>query len=118
MKRTVLERRTGLRRFTPLRRRRSPDRQLEESRQIVRARSDGRCEARLFGCTGVGVHAHHRLRRSQGGSHHPTNLLWVCWACHKTIHDYPAHARRAGLLLGRKATDAMSAPPTDRGADG
>lgn len=63
-------------------------------------RSQGRCEARGFSplCTGYGIHAHHVVRRSQGGRNEPSNLLWVCHPCHERIHACPADALVAGLL--------------------
>lgn len=39
-----------------------------------------RCEVR------VGVHVHHRVFRSQGGSDVDENLEWLCMACHNEAH--------------------------------
>lgn len=33
-----------------------------------------------------GVHVHHRVKRSQGGSDVPENLVWLCIACHSDAH--------------------------------
>jgi 5-methylcytosine-specific restriction endonuclease McrA len=30
---------------------------------------------------------HHVVYRSQGGKHGKDNLVTVCWACHRLIHD-------------------------------
>ena len=64
----------------------------------------GGCQARIPGvCTGLGECAHHRLRRSQGGTDDILNLVWVCRACHITwIHRYPHDAAARGLLIMRK----------------
>jgi hypothetical protein len=79
--------------------------ELRQSRKAIIARSGGRCEARLEGiCAGEGQHAHHVVRRSQGGTHAPDNLKWVCGICHYYIHAQPAKAMSLGLL-------ASSAPP-------
>lgn len=58
------------------------------------------CEAELHpDCTGIGVHRHHRRRRSQGGRDDAPNLLWLCAFCHTAVHADPAEAYRRGLLL-------------------
>lgn len=44
------------------------------------------------------VHAHHKLRRSQGGGNSLDNLLAVCPSCHRMIHDNPAFSYREGYL--------------------
>jgi len=33
------------------------------------------------------VYAHHRLPRSRGGKHTPENRAWLCWNCHREVHD-------------------------------
>jgi hypothetical protein len=47
----------------------------------------------------VGVHAHHRILRSQGGPHTDRNLLWVCLACHDWIHAHPGQAHARFLIV-------------------
>lgn len=91
-------------RRTPLRRvgkkaQRDRD-EMTTSRVLIIHRSGGRCEADGFSpyCSGVGTEAHHVVRRSQGGSNDPSNLLWVCAADHQRIHQYPEAARQRGLL--------------------
>lgn len=70
-----------------------------KARRAVQLRSQGRCEAVCCEqCTGQGNQAHHVRRRSQGGADDPSNLLWVCSACHHEIHARPAWARERGLL--------------------
>ena len=43
-------------------------------------------------------HMHHKLRRSQGGTNDPSNLVPVCFACHERIHRNPSWARAYGWL--------------------
>ena len=57
------------------------------------------CEARWGDCQRIGVHAHHRRLRSQGGGHDSENLLWVCPNCHVDIHANPAQAIKKGHIL-------------------
>ncbi len=74
------------------------DESLADARRAVFARSVGRCEANWPGCTTGAEHAHHRLRRSQGGKHTPENLLAVCSHCHEQIHRNPARAYELGHM--------------------
>jgi len=70
------------------------------SRDIVKQRSGGNCEARIAGvCTGRSSHVHHRLRKSQGGTDAPENLLDLCLACHGYIHSNPGWSYDEGFLL-------------------
>ena len=94
-----LRRNTPLKRTGPIKSRSRKDPALESARREVFGRSTGRCEARWDGCTGVAQHAHHRLRRSQGGGHTAENLLAVCSHCHDEIHRNPAKAVSLGHLL-------------------
>ena len=65
-------------------------------RAAVAARSGGVCET----CGNhPGVHWHHRVLRSQGGTWNPANGLWVCALSHNWIHDNPSAARKLGWLL-------------------
>jgi hypothetical protein len=100
---TPLRAKTTLKRSGPIKTRRRKEEGLAEARKVVFSRSSGRCEARWEVCTGVAQHAHHRLRRSQGGQHTPENLLAVCARCHTAIHDNPARAFDLGHLL--RSTD-------------
>jgi hypothetical protein len=84
---------------------RREQREYVEARRVVAHRAGGQCEA-AFGlsCKGTGSEAHHKLRRSAGGSNDPENLLWVCGGpdgCHERIHQNPDVARARGLLLSR-----------------
>lgn len=77
-------------------------RELAKARTVVIERAHGRCEASFSPhCAGVGHHAHHVLRRSQGGPNTPENLLWTCAACHGLIHAEPERAMRAGYLRSK-----------------
>ena len=70
-----------------------------QARAEVIERSGGRCEAAVEGvCRGGGDQAHHVRRRSQGGQDDPSNLKWVCDACHGHIHANPTAAEALGLL--------------------
>lgn len=94
-----LERRTALRQHTGAHRVR---RDYEAARDVVKGRSGGRCEAGTFlVCVGRGAHAHHVLRRSQGGPDTPENLLWVCPPCHGHLHANVEWAKEQGLLRSR-----------------
>lgn len=92
--------RTRLNRKTPLRAK--PKRASAEytaAKKEIFAASNGACQAHIEGvCVGPAHHAHHLLRRSQGGTDEPSNLLPVCFSCHDWIHTHPAEAREKGLL--------------------
>lgn len=76
------------------------DKQLDEITPLLLERCKGRCEARTPDCTGRAEHRHHALRRPHtGGRHHLEDLLYVCNACHRRIHDNPAEAYERGWLL-------------------
>lgn len=54
-------------------------------------------------CDGRG-HIHHRVLRSQGGTHTADNLLYLCRAHHELAHDHRrAEAEATGVII-RKAT--------------
>lgn len=96
---TPLQAKTPLKRTGPIKARRKSEPELQKSRSVAFERADWICEARWEGCTGRAEHAHHRLRRSQGGKHTPNNLLAVCAWCHEQIHRNPAKAFDLGHLL-------------------
>lgn len=71
-----------------------------DSKREVLQRSNGACEARVPNvCDGPAAHAHHKKRRSQGGSDDPGNLIGVCFACHEWIHRNTAKSIAAGWLI-------------------
>jgi hypothetical protein len=81
--------------------RRAKARQYAAARALVRERAEGLCE--LPGCGAQGVLAHHKRRRSQGGTDHPTNLMWLCLADHESIHRNVAWAEASGYLIRSEA---------------
>lgn len=78
-------------------------------RSIVYARSQGRCEV----CTRPAHSVHHRVKRGQGGTWDPTNLLHVCGDgtryCHGWVEANPAHAVALGLWV-RTGDDPARVP--------
>lgn len=94
--------RSPIERTTPLRRKpRSGDAQrtYNFNRAKVERRAEGLCEVRVDRiCQHLGDQAHHRLRRSQGGSDQPSNLIWTCSSCHGHIHANPAWAYEHDFL--------------------
>lgn len=72
---------------------------LRTARAAVKRRAEGRCEADIADvCTAEGVHAHHVVLRSRGGTDDPHNLIWACTPCHAWIHDNPTEATALGLM--------------------
>jgi 5-methylcytosine-specific restriction endonuclease McrA len=96
----TLQRHTPLRR-TMFRRKAPKPSPMKQAREAVVRRSSGRCEALTPVCTGRMEHAHHVVRRSQGGKDEPENLLACCAACHGYIHDHPAESFDRGWLRHR-----------------
>lgn len=86
----------------PYRPKRKSDAEWRKARGEVLKRAVNRCEARRPRCMGEAAHVHHVLRRSQGGTNEPHNLLAVCFRCHEWIHANPKEAAAAGLLRLRK----------------
>lgn len=68
-------------------------------RRAVHARADGCCERCRVRLPWPEWHCHHRKLRSQGGADDPTNLLALCWRCHRSVHDHPADSYREGWLV-------------------
>jgi hypothetical protein len=89
-------------------------------RERCRDRAGGRCQAQVPDvCEGRGVHAHHLLRRGQGGLDELDNLAWLCGSCHGHVHRRVAWSYTVGLL--RRRTDPGPfpwAPDTGRPACG
>lgn len=92
--------RTPLNRKTPLTARpKQASKEYVAAKRAILTRSNGKCEARVEGvCVGMAHHAHHILRRSQGGTDDESNLLAVCYGCHDWIHTHPAAAKESGFL--------------------
>lgn len=111
MKRTPLTRRARLRRRTQLRSGGSIRRRFRpgwfKARRFCEGRANGLCEANTPACPPGrhrGAHAHHIILRSQGGSDDPSNLLFVCSAAHRWIHDHPAESYVRGWLRRAEAS--------------
>lgn len=91
-------RRTRLKPMSVKRRRRNEE--YRKVRDTVAERE--LCEAQVSGvCRIYGAHAHHILRRSQGGADTPENLAWLCAPCHEWTHQHPEWAKGVGLLRSR-----------------
>lgn len=78
-------------------------------RAVVYARSGGLCEV----CRRPAASVHHRVKRGQGGTWNPANLLHLCgdgtmW-CHGWIEGHPQHALALGLWL-LNGTDPLTRP--------
>ena len=71
------------------------------NRDAVGRRSNGWCEIIHLNCSGRATEVHHRLMRSQGGGHDVDNLLHLCGAGHRLVHDNPEHSYGKGWLLHR-----------------
>lgn len=78
-----------------------PERTEEEkaARALVRTRSQGFCELRLFGCLGRATDYSHRIGRGVGGQWTASNGLDSCRECHAWCHRRPAEAKDLGLML-------------------
>lgn len=60
-----------------------PERIPEAVRYAVFERDNEQCQV----CgTSNALHLHHVWYRSQGGSHHQSNLVTVCFRCHERVH--------------------------------
>ena len=92
----------------PSRKKRREQRDLDKAIAVVRARSKGRCEIQWSTnvCTVWGSEPHHRVLRSQGGTHDPDFVWWACHACHATAHANPAQARARRIILSKYEGDA------------
>lgn len=93
LKRSKLARGTSkLSRATSLRkvgkRGRADRSELDRVRASVLKRARNRCERCGLSSDIVGpLHLHHRLRRSQGGTHVASNLAALCRDCHDEVHN-------------------------------
>ena len=87
-----------------MKRKRKANKPLDDARVVAMQRAEMLCEAKWEQCTRWGVHAHHKRRRSQGGTDTPDNLLIVCASCHLMIHTNPKEAAERGhLFMGKDA---------------
>lgn len=105
MKRSPLQRYTRLRR-TAISRRTHHRSGAELTdwkvvRDLVIERSHGLCEGDTPGCQNGphrGEHLHHVILRSHGGPDEAWNLLHLCAAAHRWVHDHPAESYELGLM--------------------
>jgi 5-methylcytosine-specific restriction endonuclease McrA len=73
---------------------------IERVRGEVLERAGHRCER----CASTWrLELHHRLRRSQGGSHEPENISVLCQTCHRSIHAALVHDWRDWIVQAVKA---------------
>lgn len=74
---------------------------MPDARDAVRARSGGRCEVRMPGCSVVATGMHHRYMKGRIDT--IENLLDVCAECHtqspQAIHRNVAESYANGLLV-------------------
>ena len=91
-------------------RRRIRDENYQARREMALARSQGFCEAVLEDCTGWAEQIHHLAGRGGPDPHRVAlddwrapgnNLLAVCGACHREIHNFPRASREAGFMRSR-----------------
>ncbi|PSP55375.1 hypothetical protein BRC82_05370 [Halobacteriales archaeon QS_1_67_19] len=56
------------------------------------------------------LHCHHIRPKSQGGSHHPSNLKTLCWRCHNRVHRHhvPRKSSRRSRSKTTSSTDSGS----------
>ena len=63
----------------------------DQRRKAIYKRDGYACQncGRRGGPTGTAeLHCHHIVPKSKGGSHHPSNLITLCWKCHNAQHDH------------------------------
>ena len=76
------------------------DAEYAKARRVVYARDVG-CVALRRDVPGLcvgGLHVHHVLPRSRGGSHDVENLVLLCSWHHEWAHGHPELAKGYGLL--------------------
>ena len=107
MKRTPITRKSALKPVSAKRKSTMAD--YKRAKEEIMQRGDGACEARVVNvCTGGAEHAHHKKRRSRGGTDDGENLIAVCFHCHEWIHTHPADATALGLLTVDNAEGEQS----------
>lgn len=72
-------------RRTPLRKKGRRALRDQEALAAFRANPPSRCER----CNRRRkLHPHHMLPRSRGGKHEAENRAWLCFHCHRLVHDH------------------------------
>lgn len=84
----------------------------QRSRDLVKARDRFRCVRCLV--PAPNGHWHHRRTRLVRDEHQhcPCNGVWLCPACHAWVHQHPAEAREAGLIVYRSVSEPATVPVT------
>jgi hypothetical protein len=82
--------------------RRREQRELDKLFREICAENGGACVLHCSSnCSGIATEPHHKLGRGIGGKDVKENILPSCHACHRFVHDHPAAAYAAGLMLRR-----------------
>lgn len=89
---------------------RNRDRDYAAARVDAYEAAGGRCRARVSrACSRQCEEIHHVAGRNVENPHALANLLAVCHACHRWIHENPAAARERGLMRSRLARTQQGA---------
>ena len=93
-----------LTRKAPMKRTRPTPTLPPKMRAVLVERSQGWCEARLYGCTGRATDAAHRIASKMGGRPlgddlRLSNFLHLCRTCHRWCEGNPVLAEDLGLML-------------------
>lgn len=89
-------------------------------RSMLEARSDGWCEAQVWGCQGRATDCCHRIAAKAGGrpkgdDRRLSNVWHGCRACHQWATLHPAAAYEMGLALREHQHDTEAQPIIRRG---
>ncbi len=104
MKRSAPLRRTPLKRGGPIKSKGKSHAVPKDIYAQVVARDNGcaaRTAVREISCDGR-LDPHHIQRRSQGGADTVENLVTLCRAHHRWVHEHPALSKSLGLLAGHE----------------
>jgi len=64
----------------------------------VRTTVDERENRQCLRCGAAGREQHHRMRRREGG-HAISNVILLCFRCHRWAHSRPVAARAEGFII-------------------
>lgn len=73
-----------------------------KARDVALLRAGHKCEVQVKGCHQKAYHVHHKLRRSQGGTNDPDNLMALCSNCHQWVHEHPEQSYTNDWLRHRE----------------